>query len=436
MLVDTIINAACILPIVPKEPLYDHSVVIHNGKILDLLPSAEAANKYEASQTVVCDQHILIPGLVNAHTHAAMNLLRGIADDLPLHEWLTNHIWPAEGKWLSESFVHDGTQHAIAEMLRSGTTCFNDMYLFPDITARCAQQSGIRANIGVVVIDFPSAWASNADEYLEKGLVLVDEYKGDSRITITLAPHATYTVSEEPLRQIATLSNELSLKIHIHMHETAEEVSNSISAIGKRPIEHIETCGLLGPDLIGVHMTQLNDDEISKFAEQNASVAHCPSSNMKLASGFCPTAKLLYEGVNVALGTDGAASNNDLDMFSEMRIAALIAKGHSSDASALNAHEALEMATINGAKALGLDSVIGSIEIGKAADITAVRIDSVEATPLYDPASQLVYACGREAVDHVWVAGKQLLNHRKLTTLDEAKLIQTANEWRAKIAAE
>lgn len=436
MLIDTLIHASCILPIRPRNVLYEHSIAVHNGKIHDLLPTAEAKQQYEATQTIDCEDHILIPGLINAHTHAAMNLLRGIADDLPLHTWLNDHIWPAEGKWLSEPFVHDGTQHAIAEMIRSGTTCFNDMYLFPDVTARCAQQAGIRASVGVVVIDFPTAWAADADEYLDKGLALMDEYKGDSRISVALAPHATYTVSEQPLRRVATLSNELGLKVHIHLHETAQEVEDSLTNSGKRPIEQVENCGLLGPDLMAVHMTQLTDDDIDQLAAQNASVVHCPSSNMKLASGFCPTAKLAKKSVNTALGTDGSASNNDLDMFSEMRIAALIAKGHSGDATAVGAHEVLEMATINGAKALGLESTIGSLEPGKAADITAVRLDSIEATPLFDPASQLVYACGREAVDHVWVAGKQLLNSRKLTTLNEEKLIQTARQWQAKIASQ
>lgn len=434
MVIDTLINAASILPVRPSRTLHDHAIAINNGRIVDILPSNVAGEKYEASQTIQCDEHVLIPGFINAHTHAAMNLLRGIADDLPLHTWLTEHIWPAEGKWLSENFVHDGTQHAIAEMLRSGTTCFNDMYLFPDVTARCALHSGIRASIGSVVIDFPTSWASDADEYLEKGLSLIDEYKGDTRISVTLAPHATYTVSEKPLRRIATLSNELNLKVHIHLHETAQEVVDSEASIGKRPMQHIEECGLLTPDLMAVHMTQLNDAEIKQLATQNASVVHCPSSNMKLGSGFCRTADLLKAGVNVALGTDGSASNNDLDMFAEMRIAALIAKGFSQDATVLSAHQVLEMATINGAKALGIDATTGSLEKGKAADITAVRLDSIETTPLYDPASQLIYACGRESVDHVWVSGKQLLNNRKLTTLDEDKLIQTARDWQEKIA--
>lgn len=412
-----------------------HSVAIDNGTIVDVLPTGEALLKYQASHTETCDQHVLLPGFINSHTHVAMNLMRGLADDLPLHTWLSEHIWPAEAKWLSESFVHDGTRHAIAEMLRSGTTCFNDMYLFPDVTARVAQQSGIRAQIGIVVIDFPTPWAKDADEYLSKGLTLRDEFKGDSRISLSLAPHAPYTVSEGPLRQIATLTNELGTKIHIHLHETAQEVSDFVEQHGIRPIAHLDKCGLMGPDLNAVHMTQLDDEEIALLARENVSVIHCPSSNMKLASGFCPTAKLAASGVNVALGTDGAASNNDLDMFSEMRIAGLIAKGHSADATVLPANDILKMATLNGARALGIDDHTGSIERGKAADLTAVRIDSIETTPIYDPASQIVYACGRENVDHVWVAGKLLLHHRQLTTLDEQELIRSARRWQHKISS-
>ena len=435
MNVDLLIHAACVLRVEPAEPLLQHSVAVDNGKVIDILPTDKANSRYQASHVEHCDQHILMPGFVNAHTHVAMNLLRGIADDLPLQRWLTDHIWPAEAKWLSESFVHDGSQHAIAEMLRSGTTCFNDMYLYPDITARVAQQAGIRAQIGIVVIDFPTAWAKDADEYLHKGLAVFDEFKGDSRISLSLAPHAPYTVSEEPLRRVATLSNELGLKIHIHLHETAQEVEDSVESRGVRGIEHLSNCGLLGPDLNAVHMTQLTQEEIKRLAIENASVIHCPSSNMKLASGFCPTSDLLTAGVNVALGTDGAASNNDLDMFSEMRIAAMIAKGHSGDATALPANDVLRMATINGARALGLDDTTGSISKGKAADLIAVRIDNIETTPVYDPASQIVYACGRENVEHVWVAGKPLLHHRSLTTLDEKALIKSARHWQHRIAA-
>lgn len=435
MNVDLLIYAACVLRVKPAEPLLKHAIAVSNGKIIDILPIEKAKTRYQADQVEICDQHIVMPGFVNAHTHAAMNLMRGLADDLPLQAWLSDHIWPAEGKWLNESFVHDGTQHAVAEMVRSGTTCFNDMYLFPDVTARVAQQSGIRAQVGIVVIDFPTAWARDADEYLHRGLEIYDEFKGDSRITVSLAPHAPYTVSEQPLKKIATLSNELGLKVHIHLHETAQEVQDSQDQRGMRAIEHVTQCGLMGPDLNAVHMTQLTDDEIKVLAKENASVIHCPSSNMKLASGFCPTAKLMKAGVNVALGTDGAASNNDLDMFSEMRIAALIAKGNSGDATVLNANQVLAMATLNGAKALGIDDVTGSITKNKAADLIAVRIDSIETTPVYDPASQIVYACGRENVEHVWVAGKPLLHHRKLTTLDEAHLIKTARQWQHRIAS-
>ncbi len=434
MLIDTLIFARWIAPVRPRKVLEHHAIPIHNGKILGILPAEKAKQKYQASNTTHCDEHLLIPGLVNAHTHAAMNLLRGIADDLPLMEWLQEHIWPAEAQWLSEAFVHDGTQLAIAEMIRSGTTCFNDMYLFPDVTARAAQQAGIRATIGLVVIDFPTPWADNAEEYLRKGLDLRDEFKGDRLIRTALAPHAPYTVSEEPLREIATLANELDIPVHIHLHETAGEVQQSLDQHGIRPLQRLQELGLLSPNLMAVHMTQLEDEEIRTLAAHKASVVHCPSSNLKLASGFCPTARLKALHVNTALGTDGAASNNDLDMFSEMRIAALAAKGITGDATRLKAHDVLEMATLNGARALHIDDETGTLERGKSADITAIRLNTLETLPVYDPISQLVYACGRENVDHVWVAGKPLLHQRQLTTLDEHALIETAKRWQAKIS--
>ncbi len=432
--IDTLIFARWLAPVKPKKLLEHHAIAVHNGRIINILPGEKASDKYTADNTFYCDDHILIPGLINCHTHAAMNLLRGIADDLPLMEWLQNHIWPAETKWLSESFVHDGSQLAMAEMIRGGTTCFNDMYLFPDITARCAQQAGMRATIGLVVIDFPTPWAQDAEEYLRKGLALRDEYKDDSLIRTALAPHSPYTVSEGSLREIATLVNELDIPLHIHLHETADEVENSLQEHGVRPLQRLDEMGMLTPNLLAVHMTQLRDDEIQSLAAQNASIVHCPTSNLKLGSGFCPTPALKKAHINVALGTDGAASNNDLDMFSEMKIAALSAKGQSGDATQLKAYDVLEMATLNGAKALGIADITGSLQRNKSADIAAVRLNSLETLPVYDPVSQLIYACNRENVDHVWVAGKLLLNNRQLTTLDETSLIKTAKLWQNKIS--
>ncbi|MGV6860025.1 MAG: TRZ/ATZ family hydrolase [bacterium] len=434
MQVDTLIHARWIAPVRPRKLLENHSIAIKNGKIVEIAPRETASRKYQATTVQECGDHLITPGFINAHTHAAMNLFRGMADDLPLMEWLQEHIWPAEARWLSEQFVLDGSQLAIAEMLRSGTTCFNDMYLFPDVTARAAQQSGIRATIGLVVIDFPTPWAENAEEYLRKGLDLRDEFKDDGLIRTALAPHAPYTVSEDPLKEIAMLGNELDIPIHIHLHETAAEVAQSVEQHSARPLKRLEGLGMLTPNLCAVHMTQLTSEEIKSLAKHKASVIHCPSSNLKLASGFCPAAQLKAHHVNVALGTDGAASNNDLNMLSEMRIAALAAKGSTGEATRLKAHDVLEMATINGARALHIDHETGTLEKGKSADITAIRMDTLETLPITNPVSQLVYSSSREAIEHVWVAGKPLLHHRQLTTLDEPALIETAKRWQAKIS--
>ncbi len=431
---DLKVSARWVIPIEPDGVLHHHAVIVRDGRIIDILTQDEAALRYTTTQHIDCPGHALLPGLINAHTHAAMSLLRGIADDLPLAQWLQEHIWPAEAKWLSEAFVRDGTQLAMAEMLRSGTTTFNDMYLFPDITAHCAIDCGMRATVGLVVLDFPTPWAQNADEYLAKGLQLHDELKDESLLSTALAPHAPYTVSDAPLRRVAVLSNELDIPVHIHVHETAFEVRESLSQHGKRPLARLDALGLTGPNLLAVHMTQLEADEIALLAERGSHVLHCPESNLKLASGICPVPALARAGVNVALGTDGSASNNDLDLFGEMRTAALLAKGTSGDARAVSAHEALRMATLNGARALGIQQHTGSLAIGKAADMIAVNLDTIETRPVYDPVSHLVYACGREAVDHVWVAGRMLLHNRRLTTLDEADLLARARHWQVRIA--
>ena len=428
MIVDTLIHARWIIPVEPEFVTYDHhSLVINGGKIIDLLPTELAKQTYQGKTTEHLDNHALLPGLINCHTHAAMTLMRGIADDLPLMDWLNNHIWPLEQKWMSETFVKDGTDLAIAEMILGGTTCFNDMYFFPEITAKQAIHHNIRAKVGLIVIDFPSVWARNSDEYIEKGLSLHEQLRQSELCTTAFAPHAPYTVSDEPLQKIKTLADELELPIHIHLHETLNEVEQAQSNSGQRPLQRLQKLGLINPSLIAVHMTQLTDEEISLFAESGAHIVHCPESNLKLASGFCQVAKCLNAGINVAIGTDGAASNNDLDMFGEMRSAALLGKAVAGDASAIPAMTALRMATINGAKALGLDNCCGSLSIGKAADIIAIDLNHLETQPIYCPVSQIVYAASRQQVTDVWVAGKRLLKNRYLTTFN-------INDLKAKIA--
>jgi len=423
--IDTLLYARWLVPIDNKNRyLENHCIAIHENKILDILPANEASQQYSAAVTRHYDKHALIPGLINSHTHAAMNLFRGLADDLSLMDWLENHIWPAEAQHVNETFVHTGTQLAIAEMFRSGTTCFNDMYFFPDVTARVAADTGIRASVGLILIDFPTVWANNSEEYIDKGLAVFDHYKDHDLIKTAFAPHAPYTVSDEPLKHIRTLSDELELCIHMHIHETAFEVSDAKKNTGIRPLTRLYELGLLTPALQAVHMTQLQEDEFPLLASAGSHVIHCPESNMKLASGICPVKELLEAGVNVALGTDSSSSNNDLDMFGEMRSAAMLAKISSMDATAVSAHQVLEMATINGARALGIDDVTGSLEIGKSADIVAVNFDTIETIPVYDPVSHLVYCSSRDHVTDVWIAGKQVLTDRVLNTIDETSLKQ------------
>ena len=434
--IDSLIHARWIVPVEPDNRIYQHhSLAVDEGRVLDILPTDQARLAYTAAIEHDLDRHLLIPGLVNAHTHAAMTLLRGLADDLPLNEWLNNHIWPAESRWVNEEFVHDGSCLAMAEMLRGGTTCFNDMYFFPDVTARAAAHCGMRACVGLIVIDFPTVWAQDADEYISKGLAVHDHYRSDPLIRTAFAPHAPYTVSDGPLERIRVLADELDIGIHMHVHETMEELRTAVEMTGARPLARLQELGLVSPALMAVHMTQLAAEEIRGYAGSGGHIVHCPQSNMKLASGFCPVAELAGAGVNIALGTDGPASNNDLDMIGEMRTAALLGKLVSGNASVLPAHEVLRMATLNGAMALGLGEQTGSLTHGKWADMAAIRLDTIETQPLYDPVSQLVYACGRDQVTDVWVAGQHLLKERQLTTLDIHEILLRAQDWQARIGA-
>ena len=432
--IDTLIHAKWVVPIEPTATVHsNYAIAINNGRIIALLPSVEAVNQYQANETHEFNNHALLPGLINTHGHAAMTLMRGLADDLPLMTWLNEHIWPTEAKWVGSEFVYDGSLIACAEMLRGGTTCFTDMYFFPEEAARAVEKAKMRATLGLIVIDFPSAYAQNADEYIDKGLALHDQLHGNALIKTSFAPHAPYTVADEALKRVATLAEELDIPIQIHLHETEDEINQAVDASGKRPMQRLKELGLLSSRLIAVHMTQLNDDEIETLATHGVHIAHCPESNLKLASGFCPAQQLTKAEVNVSIGTDGAASNNDLDMFSEMRTAAMLAKAVSKDASAVPAEQALRMATINGAKALGLENEIGSLEVGKAADIIAVDLSAIESQPIYNPMSQLVYATSRNQVSDVWVAGNHLLKQHTLTTLDTESLSQTARQWQEKI---
>ncbi|WNW13811.1 TRZ/ATZ family hydrolase [Pseudomonas sp. DTU_2021_1001937_2_SI_NGA_ILE_001] len=425
--------------LVPVEPagvvLREHGIGIRDGRIAWIGPRSEASRL--VSQVVrELPGMLLAPGLINAHGHAAMTLFRGLADDLPLMTWLQEHIWPAEGRWVDEAFVRDGTDLAIAEQLKGGITCFSDMYFYPKVAAERVHNSGMRAQICVPVLDFPVPGARNVDEALHVGIELFNDLAHHPRIQVAFGPHAPYTVNDENLERVRVIADELDAPIHMHIHETAGEVEQAVQQQGQRPLARLQRLGLLGPRLQAVHMTQISDDDLALLVESNTSVIHCPESNLKLASGFCPVERLWQAGVNVAVGTDGAASNNDLDLLGETRTAALLAKAVAGSAGALDAHRALRMATLNGARALGIQQDTGSLEIGKAADMVAFDLSGLAVQPVYDPVSQLIYACGRDCVRHVWVAGKPLLDDGRLTRLDEQALRDTAMAWGRRIAGQ
>ena len=432
--IDTIIEARWIIPAEPYGlVLENHAIAIDKGVIQAVLSVSEISRQFSPVEHIVLPQHVLIPGLINLHTHAAMALLRGLADGLPLMEWLNDHIWPAEIKHVNEDFVLDGTSLACVEMLRGGTTCFNDMYFFPEESAKAALASGMRAAIGMLTTNFPTAYANDSEDYLAKGLAMRDEYRHHPLLSFCFAPHAPYTVSDKTLTSILTYAEQLDLPVHMRLHETEAEIKHGLENFGMRPIARLQRLGLLSPGLIGVNMIHLTEEEIELTGNQGCNVAHCPSSNLKLANGYSPVSALLRQGVNVGLGTDGAASNNRLDMFGEMRLTALLAKGQSNRADELPAYQALQMATLNGAKALGLGDRIGSLVKGKMADITAVDFSAPELSPCYDPVSHLVYSAGREHVSHVWVDGKILVKEGRLTTLNEQEILAKALFWENRI---
>ncbi len=414
--------------------LKGHGLGVRDGRIALIAPRAVAL-KYQAIETRELEGMLLAPGLINAHGHAAMTLFRGLADDLPLQRWLKDHIWPAESRWVDEDFVRCGTELAIAEQLKGGITCFSDMYFYPSVVSELVHKHGVRAQITIPVLDFPVPDARDADEALRNGVALFDDLKHHPRITIAFGPHAPYSVADDKLESIRVLVAEMDAGVHMHVHETAHEVQEALRKHGERPLARLARLQLLGPRFQAVHMTQVDDDDLALLTEHNCSVIHCPESNLKLASGFCPVERLWEAGINVAVGTDGAASNNDLDLLGETRTAALLAKAVAGSATALDAHRALRMATLNGARALGIDEHTGSLEIGKFADLVALDLSGLAQQPVYDPVSQLIYSTSRDAVRHVWVGGKQLLESGRLTRMDEQQVIANARQWGERISS-
>lgn len=432
---DLRINPRWIIPVQPAGAvLEDHAVLIQGDRIAAVVSNQEADERYRAKEIINLPDHVVLPGLINMHGHAAMSLFRGMADDLPLMTWLNDHIWPAEGQFVNATFIATGTQLAMAEMLRTGTTTFSDMYFFPEIAAQVAHDAGMRAQICFPLLDFPTIWGAGPDEYFDKGRAIIEQWRDDSRIMPAIGPHAPYTISNGPLESARALAEETGARIQIHLHETAFEVSEALRQNNQRPVQRLAGLGLLRPDTQCVHMTQIDESDIRALTSSGAHIVHCPESNLKLASGLCPVQQLTGAGINVTLGTDGAASNNDHDMFGEMNTAAMIGKVVANDAAAVSAHQTIAMATLNGARALGREDELGSLEAGKLADLIAVDLGDPFLQPVYDPASHLVYSNHGRQVTHSWIGGIPQVQNGQLTRIDVPDLMLRVREWSAKIS--
>lgn len=427
--------------VIPVEPaqtaLAGHGVAVRAGRILDIAPHERLLALHPGAEARPLPGCALLPGFVNLHTHAAMSLLRGAGDDMPLMAWLRERIWPLESKLMSPEFVYEGSVLAFAEMLAGGTTCCADMYFYPEEVARAALSVGIRAAVGGAVLEVPGA--PPAEDMLAKALAAREQYRDEASLRFMLAPHAPYTVGDDMLKRLAALAEEADLVIAMHLHETRQEVEDAVARLGMRPTERLAQLGVLSPRLIAVHGVHLDAGDIQLLASHGASVAHCPASNLKLASGMAPLAQLDGAGVNIGIGTDGAASNNRLDMLSELRLAAILAKGASGDASAMPAHRTLHAATLGGAKALGWDAEIGSIAVGKYADLVAIRLDTARLAPVFDPISHVVYAAGREDVEEVWVNGhsvaKKLQATKSPSKSELERIMSRISQWRMRASS-
>ncbi|MGI9245109.1 MAG: TRZ/ATZ family hydrolase [Steroidobacteraceae bacterium] len=434
--VDTLVCARWVVPVEPDGPvLDDHAVAIRAGRIVAVLPTAIAKLRYEARDVVERPHHAVLPGLVNAHTHAAMTLLRGRAGDLALGRWLTEAIWPVERRWVDPAYVRDGTELAIAEMQRAGVTCFADMHLYPEVVARTAAELHMRASVGLVVVESPTRWATGPDEYIEKGLALRDEYRGDPLVSTCFAPHAPYTIDDATLVRIRRLVDELETPVVMHLHESAWEIDRSLEQHGERPLERLGRLGLVSSLLVAVHMTQVESADLDVLAAAGAAVVHCPQSNLKLGAGHCPAAQMLERGIRVGLGTDGAASNDDLDILAEMQTAALLAAGVTGRPGSLLARNVLRMATLGGAQALGLADSTGSLAAGKWADLCCVDLRTPGSWPVHDVIATIVFACSSRQVTDTWVAGRRVYADGSLRYIDEAAVLERADVWRRRIDA-
>lgn len=435
MTVQTLILARYVIPVRPGgQVLENYGLIINQDRIAGVLPAAEAIQKYPDAEIVKLSQHVVMPGLINAHNHSPMTLLRGFADDLDLQSWLNDYIWPTESRYVDPDFVLDGARLAVAEMIRSGTTCFIDQYFYPEHIARVVMETGMRASIGLPILDQATPWARHFEEYVERGLEVANNFREEKMISFSLAPHAPYSVSDPGLEKIAEISADTQMRVDMHCLETTYDVKHSLETYGIRPLDRLAGHGLLNDSLLAIHMTQLLESDYSIIAESGMHIAHCPQSNLKLASGICPVTDLLSAGVNVCVGTDGAASNNNLDLLKETRFAALLAKGVSGDPTAVNAEQALEMITFNPAKALGLEQEIGTIEVGKQADLCAMNLDAIQTQPLHNLFSQIIYAASSSQFSDVWIAGKRVMKNNELLTVSEPDLIAVAGSWQARLS--
>ena len=411
------------------------SVVIRGGEIIDVGPSSEVDRKYNAKTVIKAGGHAVTPGFVNAHTHVPMTLFRGIADDRDLMDWLTNFIFPAEAKNVDREFVKWGTRLAAAEMIRSGTTTFADMYYFESDIARETKAAGLRAVLGETVLDFPAPDNKTWDAAMAYMRDYAREWKGDRLITPAVAPHAPYTVSREHLQQVRALATELGIPILIHVSETKDELRQVAErANGMTPGAYLESIGFLGDDVVAAHGVHLTADELRTFAARKTGVAHCPESNQMLASGVAPVVEMIAAGMEVGLGTDGpAGSNNNLDMVEEMASAARLQKVMSNDPKAISAREVLRLATIGGAQVLGLADRIGTLERGKRADVVIIDLQQPKTQPVYSVESAIVYAASGNSVVTTIVDGRILMRRGEVLTVDEAATMRKAREYRDKI---
>ena len=413
--------------------LENHTCVVHDGMIIDVLPTHISRKQYQAQFEYSLGEHLLMPGLFNGHAHAAMSLLRGFADDHPLMTWLEQHIWPAEAAHVSTAFVKTGTELALCEMLASGVTCFNDMYFFPETVCELLDTTGLRGCVSGPILEFPTSWGKNANDYIDKNTDIIQQYKNHPLIAAGYGPHAPYTVSNTTFEKIIQQATSEQTWIHTHLHETAFEIHQSMTDFGMRPTERLNKLGFFDIQSQAVHMTQITDIDIEILAGKPCHVVHCPESNLKLASGFTPIGKMLDANINISFGTDGAASNNDLDMVSELRTGAILAKAVSENAQTMPAYAAAYAATRGGALAFSQQH-LGCVAQGFAADIIAIDLSDLNTQPVYDPIAQFVYASNSRQISHVWVNGKLVCHHGEVKVIDTQKLKAEVKTWRATIA--